>query len=277
MPHFSFRRFFVYLHLLHSIQQSPFTITELYPIFGTWPANHHRRSGTKVDWTALFVFACLVSPLHPHVLSVSVLACAIIHSLNMVHRDMKPDNILLSLCNDGQEVVVKLADYGLAREVESHVEMTRCGFGWVAFRGGWRAGFIFLFVVLIHSQLSSLVSPLPSPLHTELFSTWYLPIHSFTPQHPSHHSTPHFPSPIHPIPSSLSRHVPIGTRDFDGIQDLRPPCRHLWSWCCVVSTVDGKVLMSFRMEKREREEGGCWGCGWGETGGGWMMVHFSDL
>ena len=50
----------------------------------------------------------------------------------MVHRDLKPENILVSLYNNGQEVIVKIADYGFAREVQSHVEMTRCGFGW-----GW--------------------------------------------------------------------------------------------------------------------------------------------
>src|SRR5438477_7440733 len=42
------------------------------------------------------------------------------HSKNLVHRDVKPDNILLT--PDGQ---VKLTDLGLVKEVEADLNLTR--------------------------------------------------------------------------------------------------------------------------------------------------------
>ena len=80
----------------------------------------------------MFVNSFSFFPIPPRDTILAVVGCGIIHSFNMIHRDMKPENILLSLYNHGQEVVVKITDFGFAREVESHVEMTFCGFveGW---------------------------------------------------------------------------------------------------------------------------------------------------
>ncbi len=46
------------------------------------------------------------------------------HSQNMVHRDIKPDNILIT-----QKGVVKVADFGLAKAMDEDVSMTQSGTG----------------------------------------------------------------------------------------------------------------------------------------------------
>ena len=46
------------------------------------------------------------------------------HSQNMVHRDIKPDNILVT-----QKGVVKVADFGLAKAMDEEVSMTQSGTG----------------------------------------------------------------------------------------------------------------------------------------------------
>ncbi len=46
------------------------------------------------------------------------------HSQNMVHRDIKPDNILIT-----QKGIVKVADFGLAKAMDEDVSMTQSGTG----------------------------------------------------------------------------------------------------------------------------------------------------
>ena len=46
------------------------------------------------------------------------------HKQNLVHRDVKPDNILIT--NDG---VAKLADLGLVKETDTDLNLTKTGRG----------------------------------------------------------------------------------------------------------------------------------------------------
>lgn len=59
-----------------------------------------------------------------HIAMVSAEAMKHAHAQNMVHRDIKPDNILLT-----SKGVVKVADFGLAKVVDEDVSMTQSGTG----------------------------------------------------------------------------------------------------------------------------------------------------
>jgi len=59
-----------------------------------------------------------------HIAMVSAEAMRTAHELNMVHRDIKPDNILLT-----SKGVVKVADFGLAKLMDEDVSMTQSGTG----------------------------------------------------------------------------------------------------------------------------------------------------
>jgi serine/threonine-protein kinase len=59
-----------------------------------------------------------------HIALVSAEALRHAHEQNMVHRDIKPDNILLT-----SKGVVKVADFGLAKALDEDVSMTQSGTG----------------------------------------------------------------------------------------------------------------------------------------------------
>jgi serine/threonine protein kinase len=59
-----------------------------------------------------------------HVILVCADALKHAHDLNMIHRDIKPDNILVT-----SKGVVKVADFGLAKAVDEDVSMTQSGTG----------------------------------------------------------------------------------------------------------------------------------------------------
>ena len=70
--------------------------------------------------------------LHPDVaadiLGQSADALQAAHDLNMLHRDIKPDNIMLARRTDGT-YLVKLVDFGIARSMDgSDQKVTRTGF-----------------------------------------------------------------------------------------------------------------------------------------------------
>lgn len=59
-----------------------------------------------------------------HVAIVSAMGLKHAHDQNMVHRDIKPDNILLT-----SKGIVKVADFGLAKVLDEDVSMTQSGTG----------------------------------------------------------------------------------------------------------------------------------------------------
>ena len=59
-----------------------------------------------------------------HIALISAEALRHAHDQNMVHRDIKPDNILLT-----SKGVVKVADFGLAKALDEDVSMTQSGTG----------------------------------------------------------------------------------------------------------------------------------------------------
>lgn len=82
---------------------------------------------TSSSSKAVLVFECMESDLAAYIarrrlaprairaiLRQILLGVQVTHSLSYVHRDLKPGNILISYSSRGDELVVKLADFGLA-------------------------------------------------------------------------------------------------------------------------------------------------------------------
>ena len=45
---------------------------------------------------------------------------AYLHAKGIIHRDIKPENILISYCDENVPSLIKLADYGMARQLPSN-------------------------------------------------------------------------------------------------------------------------------------------------------------
>jgi len=50
-----------------------------------------------------------------------------LHSMNIAHFDLKPENLLLTKTNTGQ-AIIKLTDFGFAREIKNENKITNIGF-----------------------------------------------------------------------------------------------------------------------------------------------------
>ena len=74
------------------------------------------------DWLDQLKMLEVGDALHVVILAAEALKCA--HELNMIHRDIKPDNILVT--SKGE---VKVADLGLAKNTEEDLSMTQSGTG----------------------------------------------------------------------------------------------------------------------------------------------------
>lgn len=74
------------------------------------------------DWVKQLKRLSIPDAIHVTLACADALAHA--HRLNMIHRDIKPDNILVT--NKGE---VKVADLGLAKELDDELQMTQTGTG----------------------------------------------------------------------------------------------------------------------------------------------------
>lgn len=84
---------------------SPYLVMELAP-FGAL------RGGVKLPWTEV-----------QRILGILLDALAHAHARSLIHRDIKPGNVLLSGCTDGSRAEVLLSDFGIAHVNSLEAEM----------------------------------------------------------------------------------------------------------------------------------------------------------
>ena len=67
-------------------------------------------------------------PLVQHFARQLMAGLQLLHSRQLIHRDLKPQNLLLDQCTSPQTAVLKLADFGFARELQAEdLAATLCG------------------------------------------------------------------------------------------------------------------------------------------------------
>ncbi len=84
------------------------------------------------------------------VLRSAAVGLAYLHSRDIIHRDVKPSNLLVD-----ENWNVKVADFGFARIKEDNATMTRCGTPcWTGTHSHHCVAFVLVFVLLLSFFLS---------------------------------------------------------------------------------------------------------------------------
>lgn len=103
-----------------------------------------------------------------------------IHSKNKIHRDLKPSNVLI--CSFGGQLIPRIADFGIAREIPSHSSSASQGVGTITYQSpelglGRRpegSSDVFTLAVILIEALTGHATP-------EDNVAWWQYVHSYDP------------------------------------------------------------------------------------------------